>query len=513
MERTLKPHKSWSLIALLFLVSAVTALFPTAAAARQRASGKTEEIAGIVTQISATSLTIRTATADRSVHLTAATVIRVDDQPASVTTIATGDKVEAHSQKETDGTFTALVIEVQSHSSSELSGTVRSITATSLTVTTTTGDVVLTLTSATHFFINGRSVAAADVHVGDRVEVEGREQTDKTLTALVVKVKNESLHIRGVIVSATATSITVKTTMGDVVVGLTPSTLIRRGGKTAGASLLVAGSRVEISAVLNPDHSLTAVTIDLELSDALAEIEGAVTEVGTDHIRVHTRSGDNISVAVNTDTVIRRSDVRVGLADIKVGDRISVDARQNADGSYTALRIEVETEHGGNDGGNGSHSAELSGVIASATTTSITVTSNGNTVVVKITSATIIRRGSTTLTTADLKTGNHVEVKGVAASDGSVTATSIQVEDTAGDNHTETVEYSGTVTAVSSTSVTVTSEGHAVAAAVTSVTTVTKSSHAAGSIADVNVGQRVEIHATRASDGTLTATQIAIEDH
>jgi hypothetical protein len=486
---------------------AAFAMVPSAAVARQRAAAKSEEIVGIVTQVSATSVTIRTGTTDRVVRLTSTTIVRVDDQPSTVSAIAAGDQAEAHTQTETDGTSTALAIEVESHPSRELEGTVKSITATALTVTTSTGDVAITLTADTRILINGHTGAAADVHTGDHVEVEVRENTDKTLTALVVKVQINFVDIRGVITASSATSITVKTSSGDVVVGLTTSTLIRMQGHVVNPSMLVVGSRVEVEALQQADKSLVAVSIDVESPTSLSETEGTVTAVGTDNLTVHTRSGDDVKFTVNSDTIIRDEDQRLGLADIKVGDHVNIEARVNTDGTFTALRIEVQNDHGD---GNGSHTVELTGLITSVASASISVTpTGGKAVVVNISSTTIIRHGSTTLHVADLKTGNRVEVQGQLNTDGSIGATLIQVEDVV-NTHPEPVEVDGTVTAVSSTSLTVNAEGHSVTIGLTSTTVVKNGDHT-GSLSDLKSGQHVEVSANRQTDGTLVAIQVRID--
>ena len=126
-------------------------------------------------------------------------------------------------------------------------------------------------------------------------------------------------------------SITVHTTTGDVVVALTSSTLIRMDGKVTNASMLLVGSRVEVEAVHRADQSLAAVTITIELTNALSEIEGTVTEVGSDHLKIHTKSGDDVTVAVNADTIIRRNDHLAGLTDIKAGDRVSIFGNSGTD--------------------------------------------------------------------------------------------------------------------------------------------------------------------------------------
>ncbi len=94
----MKKQRASSLILSIIVLTAVAAMLPLTLTARQRSVGKTEEIVGIVSQTSASSLTIGTSKGDRVVHLTSTTVVRVDGQPASVSAIAVGDKVEAHTQ-------------------------------------------------------------------------------------------------------------------------------------------------------------------------------------------------------------------------------------------------------------------------------------------------------------------------------------------------------------------------------------------------------------------------------
>jgi hypothetical protein len=424
----MKQQSASSLILSIMVWLAAFAMVPSTLVARQRAAAKSEEIVGIVTQVSATSVTIRTGTTDRVVRLTSTTIVRLDGHPSTVSAIATGDKAEAHTQTETDGTSTALTIEVESHPSTEIEGTVKSLTATTLTVTTSTGDVAITITGNTRFFINGHTGAAADVHTGDRVEVEAQEQTDKTLTALVVKVQIESVHIRGVITASSATSITVKTSSGDVVVGLTTSTLIRMQGQVVNATMLVIGSRVEVEALQQADKSLVAVSINVESPRSLAEAEGTVSSVGADNLTVHTRSGDDVKFTVNSDTIIRHEDQRLGLSDIKVGDHVNVEGRVNTDGGFTALRIEVQNDHGDDNHNNHSEPVEVNGTVTAVSSTSLTVNADGHSVVIGLTSSTVVKNGGHTGALTDLKTGQRVEVTANRQTDGTLVATQVRID-------------------------------------------------------------------------------------
>jgi hypothetical protein len=197
------------------------------------------------------------------------------------------------------------------------------------------------------------------------------------------------------------------------------------------------------------------------------------------------------------------------LADVKVGDLVHVDARVNTDETFTALRIEIE-----GSSGDGNHTmVDLTGTIASVASGSITVTAGSRTVTVNISSATVIRRGSTTSSLSELKAGDHVEIQGLLNADGSVAATLIQVEQVSPPPppHPEAVVFAGTVTAVSATSLTVKAGATSVIVSLTSTTVVSNGDHT-GSISDLKIGQHVEVHANRMTDGTLIATQVRIEN-
>jgi hypothetical protein len=101
-------------------------------------------------------------------------------------------------------------------------------------------------------------------------------------------------------------------------------------------------------------------------------------------------------------------------------------------------------------------------------------------------------------------------VKAQRNADGTLLAIDIKVENEDGEQDTEEVQ--GVVTEVTPTSMTVkTEEGHSVTVAITADTVVKKGDQTAA-VADIKVGQKVEIKATRNPDGTFTATSIKIDD-
>jgi hypothetical protein len=92
-----------------------------------------------------------------------------------------------------------------------------------------------------------------------------------------------------------------------------------------------------------------------------------------------------------------------------------------------ALQKKQATIH---DGG---QTRELEGLITAVSDTSITVmnASTGKPETAAITPTTVIRKGNTTLTPADLKVGDRVHVKTTTNADGTLTATEIMLQNPA----------------------------------------------------------------------------------
>jgi hypothetical protein len=237
--------------------------------------------------------------------------------------------------------------------------------------------------------------------------------------------------------------------------------------------------------------------------DELAHIKGVVLSVGTDRLRVKTRSGDELTILVKPETIIRIDDHPVPLASIHVGDYVQIEALQSANNTYTAVRIEVDQDE---------HLSEIEGVITAISGSSITLrTEHGDEVVVTIGANTRIHRDETILQVSDLHVGDKIEVKALRNADRSLTAVEIELDNDR--DHEERVEVEGVVTAVTSTSVTVRREnGTTVTIAVTGDTVIKKRDQQA-TMADIKIGQKLEIKAKRQSDGSLVAVSIKIEEH
>jgi hypothetical protein len=161
----------------------------------------------------------------------------------------------------------------------------------------------------------------------------------------------------------------------------------------------------------------------------------------------------------------------------------------------------------------GQSKRELEGLITEISATSITVNdASSGPQTAAITPTTVIRKGNKTLTSADLKVGDRVHVKASVGTDGTLTAFEIMLQngDTTGG---QTKELEGLITAVSDTSITVMNASTAKpeTAAITPTTVIRKGNKSL-TPADLKVGDRVHVKTTTNGDGTLTATEIMLQN-
>jgi len=166
----------------------------------------------------------------------------------------------------------------------------------------------------------------------------------------------------------------------------------------------------------------------------------------------------------------------------------------------------------------GQSKKEIEGLITAISSTSITVNdaSTGGPVTAKIDASTVIRKGNTSMKTSQLKAGDRVHVKASIAGDGTLTAFEIIVQNQGGDSGDgggQTKELEGLITAVSNASITVMNASTAKneTAAITASTVIRKGNKTLKA-SDLKVGDRVHVKTTAAADGSLTATEIMLQD-
>ncbi|MEA2162326.1 MAG: hypothetical protein QOK37_453 [Thermoanaerobaculia bacterium] len=311
------------------------------------------------------------------------------------------------------------------------------------------------------------------------------------------------LQVEGTITAASATSITVHDSHGaDVVLALTTITVIRKGDATIAAADLKVGDQVHVKATsANNVNTATQVVVQTaEPENNEQEIEGTIKVASATSITVHDSHGADVVIALTATTVIRRGDKTIAAADLKAGDRVHVKAT-SANNLNTAVQVVVQ-------GGDDQHPLEVEGTITAASTSSITVhEANGADVILMLTVNTIIRKGDTAITAADLRVGDRVEAAAIAQ--GTVnTALTIHVEVA----KAESASLSGTVSAISGSQLTVHTE-HGDVTVKTDSSTIIRKQGKTIAVSDIRTGDGVSCSGTVAADSTLLAKQIEVHGH
>lgn len=182
-----------------------------------------------------------------------------------------------------------------------------------------------------------------------------------------------------------------------------------------------------VNARTNVGASAGAVVVELERSRAVArvtgqskkEIEGLIVEVSATSITVNDASTHGpVTAAITADTVIRKGNTTLKATDLKPNDRVHVRASIGADGKLTAVEIKLQNPAEDKPPSQG-QVKELEGPITAVSATSITVlnASTKRDETAAITADTVIRKGNTRLTAADLRTGQRVHVKTTGPAD------------------------------------------------------------------------------------------------
>jgi hypothetical protein len=195
-----------------------------------------------------------------------------------------------------------------------------------------------------------------------------------------------------------------------------------------------------IDATLNVDPRVDTLTVDLERTSASPrrrgarspriQIEGPISAISATSITVMdaSRKVDIVCAIVDT-TSIRKGNRKLTPADLAVGNQVHVTASPNPDGTYNA--IEIKLQEGEDDGGGIEEPTkrELEGPVVAISAASITLTdASSGEQTAAINGDTVIRKGGTVLTTADIKVGDRVHVRAKIESDKSLTALEIMVQ-------------------------------------------------------------------------------------
>lgn len=326
----------------------------------------------------------------------------------------------------------SIRVEVEGHdarehheeSESKIHGAIESIAAPSFVAS---GRTVTTTTSTT-LEKGGKTIAFADLTVGDSVEAEGALEADGSLLARSVKVEDpqqvetdggmgehngpEEVEFTGALTAISGSTLTVGTTT----VVIDASTRIEKADQILAASDLKLGDELHVDGTLGADAKVLAQEIKVLSADeeARVSVTGPVASIALADL---TFTVGTTAVKTDAQTKFDGSGSFASLADLKVGDNVDVEAAQQADGSLLALRVHRLDKPEENE-------VEVKGAIEKLTATSIQV--EGKTFAVDANTA--IKQSGNQVALGSLIVGQIAEVRGSAAADGSLLATRISIE-------------------------------------------------------------------------------------
>jgi hypothetical protein len=212
-----------------------------------------------ITAIDGTKLSLETDNGwTRTIDAAGATVTK-DGETVALSTLKVGDQIAFRETRNADGTSTITAIYVVQPS---VSGTVASVSGSTVTVTTRDGATEkVVLTSTTTFRLGGAEATKDAVVAGVRIRAEGSLASDGTLTATSVVVAPATTS--GTVKEKTASSITLTKRDGStVVVKVTSTTTYSvQGVDSATLADIAVGNVVMAAGTTNADGSLTATTV------------------------------------------------------------------------------------------------------------------------------------------------------------------------------------------------------------------------------------------------------------
>jgi len=322
------------------------------------------EVQGTVGAIDcgAGTMTVTTGSGDVSVTFDPNTLFATKGHtPSTCGQIAVGDSVEVCG---TQGDTSVLAASVKFEApetpgacEDEVSGTVSGTpdcdAGTLVIMTDASGEVTIALTDTTQYFGPHHTPAAcADLADGDAVEIEGTLQTDASIVACKVSFQPPKSCEDEVSGTASGTpdcgagTMVVTTESGDVNVTLTDTTeYFGKKHAPAACADVADGDVVEIQGTLQGDGSLVACKVSFEAPEVEeTEVSGTINgapDGGTMTFVLTTDQGD-VTIDVNSSTVIQKHHNLMTFADLADGTSVDVEGVLQGDGSILATKISIE---------------------------------------------------------------------------------------------------------------------------------------------------------------------------
>ncbi len=330
------------------------------------------EIEGLVTAVDTGAGTISITDDDLGpvvVTVDDSTVIRHGWTVLTLDQIPVGARVHVKASPQDGGGYLAAAVFVQNNGTggspgpgtecdTEVQGSAGAIdcgAGTLVVMTDASGEVTIALTDATQYFGPHHAPAAcADLADGDAVEIEGALQSDASIVACKVSFqppKSCDDEISGTVKATpdcAGGTMVVTTGSGDVDVTLTDTTAYF-GKKHASATCgdVAAGDAAEIEGTLQGDGSIVACKVSFEAPEVEeVDVSGTISGApdGTTMTFVLTTDQGDVTIDVNSSTVIQEHHNAMTFADLADGTAVEVEGVLQGDGSILATKISIESE-------------------------------------------------------------------------------------------------------------------------------------------------------------------------
>lgn len=216
----------------------------------------------------------------------------------------------------------------------------------------------------------------------------------------------------------------------------------------------------------------------------------SIVRIAGSTIELKTEDGWTRTITVSADTKIAKGGVAATLADLKVGDRVALRQKRNADGTYSIVALTVPVP-------------VVAGEVTAVAATSLTLkTRDGSTRTIDLTGTTAFKLGAADGKKADVKVGSIVVVTGSEGAGNAFTASTVRI-------HLRLDRVAGDVTAKTKDSITVKQrDGSTVTIKIGSDTKFELRGAGSHGLADIAVGMKVFAAGTSNADGSLSASVV-----
>jgi hypothetical protein len=268
------------------------------------------------------------------------------------------------------------------------SGIISSNVNNTLTLTKSGVTSTFTLHSDVVVYRNGVKAAAADLKVGDEVNIRF---SDNKVIFIEVTNPVQVIINSGTITSKTNTTLTLTKSGVTSTFTLHSDVIVYRNGVKAAAADLKVGDEVNIRFSDNK-------VIFIEVTNPMQVIiNSGIISAKTNTTLTLTKSGVTSTFTLHSDVIVYRNGVKATVADLKVGDDVNI---RFSDNKVIFIEVTIPVQVIIN-----------SGTISAKTNTTLTLTKSGVTSTFTLHTDVIVYRNGVKAAAADLKVGDEVSIR------------------------------------------------------------------------------------------------------